>query len=96
MLTFAFVVLLVHPAGAIFDATNVPSFALWTTRGRIFGIPHDIHPVLLAHRADIIEAAGIDVSDIETWEDFDRILRPFMTDTNGYADRVVSRRILPT
>ncbi|MBC7773417.1 MAG: extracellular solute-binding protein, partial [Pyrinomonadaceae bacterium] len=57
---------------------NTPSFSPWTSRGRTFGIPHDIHPVMLAYRADIIEAAGIDVSTIQTWDDFVRVLRPLM------------------
>lgn len=62
---------------------NPPSFTPWMTRGRTFGLPHDVHPVLLAYRADIIEAAGIDVSRIETWDDFERVLRPLMTDGDG-------------
>jgi arabinosaccharide transport system substrate-binding protein len=37
---------------------NAPSFAPWTSRGRIFGLPHDVHPVLLAYRADLVEARG--------------------------------------
>ena len=57
---------------------NSPSFSPWTTRGHIFGLPHDVHPVLLAYRADIVEAAGIDVNQIETWDDFVRIMRPLM------------------
>jgi arabinosaccharide transport system substrate-binding protein len=68
---------------------NAPSFAPWTSRGRIFGLPHDVHPVLLAYRADLVEAAGIDVADIATWDDFARILRPLMRDFDGdgYPDR---------
>lgn len=57
--------------------------------GAFSGIPHDVHPVLLAYRSDIVEAAGIDVSKIETWEDFVREFSPLMTDANGdgYPDR---------
>jgi arabinosaccharide transport system substrate-binding protein len=68
---------------------NAPSFAPWTSRGRIFGLPHDVHPVLLAYRADLVEAAGIDVGAIETWDDFVRLLRPLMRDLDGdgYPDR---------
>jgi arabinosaccharide transport system substrate-binding protein len=68
---------------------NAPSFAPWTSRGRIFGLPHDVHPVLLAYRADLVEAAGIDVATIETWDDFVRLLRPLMRDADGdgYPDR---------
>jgi arabinosaccharide transport system substrate-binding protein len=62
---------------------NAPSFAPWTSRGRIFGLPHDVHPVLLAYRADLVEAAGIDVTAIETWDDFVRLLRPLVRDVDG-------------
>jgi arabinooligosaccharide transport system substrate-binding protein len=68
---------------------NAPSFAPWMSRGRIFGLPHDVHPVLLAYRADIVEAAGVDVTAIETWDDFVRLLRPLVRDMDGdgYPDR---------
>jgi arabinosaccharide transport system substrate-binding protein len=62
---------------------NGPSFSPWTTRGHIFGLPHDVHPVMLLYRADLVEAAGIDVSKIETWDDYFRVLRPLMVDLDG-------------
>jgi len=65
------------------EQINEPSFSPWMTRGRIFGIPHDVHPVLLAYRSDLVEEAGIDVSQIETWDDFYRVMRPLQKDTNG-------------
>ncbi len=73
----------------LMDEINPPSFSAWTTRGHIFGLPHDVHPVLLAYRADIVEAAGIDVTKIETWDDFFRIMRPLMpvNPQTGYPDR---------
>src|SRR4051812_17015795 len=38
-------------------------FSLYTTRGHIFALPHDVHPVMLAYRADIVEdELHIDVS----------------------------------
>jgi arabinooligosaccharide transport system substrate-binding protein len=70
-------------AEGIDEQINAPSFAPWTSRGRIFGLPHDVHPVLLAYRADLVEAAGIDVAAIHTWDDFVRLLRPLMRDTDG-------------
>jgi arabinooligosaccharide transport system substrate-binding protein len=70
-------------AEGIDEQINAPSFAPWTSRGRIFGLPHDVHPVLLAYRADIVEAAGIDVAAIHTWDDFVRLLRPLMRDADG-------------
>lgn len=60
------------------ERINLPSFSPWTSRGRIFGLPHDVHPTLLAYRADIVEAAGIDVNAIETWEDFEREMQPLL------------------
>ncbi len=67
----------------IMDMINPPSFSPWTSRGRIYGLPHDVHPVLLGYRADIIEAAGINMSSIETWDDFVRVLKPLMKDNDG-------------
>ncbi|MDX2131833.1 MAG: extracellular solute-binding protein [Planctomycetota bacterium] len=67
----------------LLEAINASSFTPWTSRGRIFGLPHDVHPVMLGYRADIVEAAGIDVSTIETWDDFVRTLRPLMYDAGG-------------
>ena len=52
-------------AEGIDEQINAPSFAPWTSRGRIFGLPHDVHPVLLAYRADLVEAAGIDAGTSE-------------------------------
>ncbi len=48
-------------------------FSPYTSRGRIFGLPHDVHPVMLAYRRDIMEKAGIDVKTIKTWDDFIRV-----------------------
>ena len=79
-------------AEGLYDLINAPSFGPWTSRGRIFGLPHDVHPVLLAYRADIVEAAGIDVSAIETWDDFVRLLRPLVQDMDG--DGEVDRYLL--
>ncbi len=63
----------VHPA----------AFKPWTMQGHVFGIPHDLHPVMLGYRADIVEAAGIDVSKIETWDDFVHVLSPLLYDEKG-------------
>ncbi len=70
-------------ATGLMEQINAPSFSPWMSRGRIFGIPHDVHPVLLAYRSDLVEAAGIDVSQIETWEDFFRVLGPMQQDMDG-------------
>ncbi len=67
----------------LLDIINAPSFAPWTARGRIYGIPHDVHPMLLVYRADIIEGAGIDLTRVETWDEFADVLRPLMKDLDG-------------
>ncbi|QDU72504.1 ABC transporter substrate-binding protein [Mucisphaera calidilacus] len=76
----------------IYEQINEASFSPWTSRGRIFGLPHDVHPVLLGYRADIVEAAGIDVSTIETWEDFIRVMSPLISDLDG--DGITDRYLL--
>ncbi|KXU37897.1 hypothetical protein AXK11_01735 [Cephaloticoccus primus] len=70
-------------AEGLYAQINEPSFSTMTSRGRIFGLPHDVHPVLLGYRADLVEAAGIDVSQIETWDDYFRVMRPLMVDRDG-------------
>ena len=65
------------------DIINPPSFSPWMNRGRIYGLPHDVHPVMLGYRSDIVEAAGIDVGEIETWDDFIRVMSPLMADKDG-------------
>jgi len=70
-------------AEGLYAQINEPSFSPMTSRGRIFALPRDVHPVLLAYRADIVEAAGIDVSEIETWDDYFRVMRPLMVDRDG-------------
>jgi arabinosaccharide transport system substrate-binding protein len=58
-------------------------FAPWTTRGRLYALPHDVHPVMLAYRRDLTEQLGIDVSKLETWEDFVAMGRQVTRDVDG-------------
>jgi len=65
-------------------------FSIWSSRGRIFALPHDVHPAALAYRRDIVEELGIDVSKIETWDDFVRIAHEKIVkdlDGDGIPDR---------
>jgi arabinosaccharide transport system substrate-binding protein len=64
-------------------ALNEPSFGPWTSRGRVYGLPHDVHSIMLAYRADLVEAAGIDITQIETWDDFARVMKPMIQDFDG-------------
>lgn len=67
----------------LLELFNPPSLSPWSVQGRVFGLPHDVHPVMLAYRADLVEAAGIDLEQVETWEDFFRLLAPMTTDSDG-------------
>lgn len=59
-------------------------FALWTKDDRIFALPHDVHPVMLVYRRDIVEdELGIDVSKIETWDDFIEMAHTVVKDLDG-------------
>ena len=48
-------------------------YALWSSRGHIFAIPHDVHPSGLCYRVDLIEKLGIDVTQLRTWDDFVKV-----------------------
>ena len=58
-----------------YDRIVKTRYAPYTSRGKIYGLPHDVHPVMLAYRRDLFEELGIDVDAIETWDDFVRIGR---------------------
>jgi arabinosaccharide transport system substrate-binding protein len=67
----------------LLEQLNQPSLAPWSVDGRVYGLPHDVHPVMLAYRADITEAAGIDVTQAQTWDEYFEMLRPLMADNNN-------------
>lgn|GEM_PF-101322 len=60
-------------SSGLWDEMVRTRFSPYTHRGRIFGIPHDVHPVQIAYRRDIFEREGIDASKIHTWDDFIKI-----------------------
>jgi arabinosaccharide transport system substrate-binding protein len=65
-------------------------FSIWSSRGRIFALPHDVHPAALAYRRDIVEQLGIDVNKLETWDDFVRVAHEKIVkdlDGDGIPDR---------
>lgn len=75
------------------DRAIVPSrFGLWSSRGRVFALPHDVHPVMLAYRRDLTDALGVDVSQLATWDDFAAVGRKLTRDLDG--DGVVDRYAL--
>lgn len=58
-------------------------FQPWSSRGRIFGIPHDVHPVVLVYNREVFEKYGIDIRSIETWDEFEAAAIPMCVDRDG-------------
>jgi arabinosaccharide transport system substrate-binding protein len=42
----------------------------YSVGGRIFGIPHDVHPMVLVYRPDVLASLGYSPEDLTTWDDF--------------------------
>lgn len=67
----------------LYDRIVQTRFAPWSTRGRIFGMPHDVHPVMLAYRRDLFEQEGLDANDLDTWDKFIEAARRVTRDLDG-------------
>jgi arabinosaccharide transport system substrate-binding protein len=49
----------------------VPGRVAWVTYGgHTYGLPHDVHPVILIYNDTLWKAVGVDVAKIETWDEF--------------------------
>ncbi len=70
--------------------------SLLTFQGRVFGLPHDVHPVALMYRADLVSKLGIDVSTLTTWDEFARVGREVTRDLDGDGIRDRYMIDLPT
>jgi arabinosaccharide transport system substrate-binding protein len=66
--------------------------SLWQSRRRVFALPHDVHPVMLAYRADILAELGIDPDSIKTWDDFVALRPKVVKDLDG--DGVIDRYLI--
>jgi len=53
--------------------------ATWTKDGKIFGIPHDVHPVTFMYRRDLYDEAGVDMEVVKTWPQFHEACLKFET-----------------
>jgi arabinosaccharide transport system substrate-binding protein len=58
-------------------------FRIWSSRGHIFALPHDVHPTGLIYLRDRVEELGIDVNKLTTWDEFTRIGREITRDLDG-------------
>jgi arabinosaccharide transport system substrate-binding protein len=72
----------VHQSG-LFDQCVQSRFTKWTSRGHIFALPHDMHPVMLGYRRDLVEQLGIDASKLTTWDEFCRVGRQIVARSRG-------------
>lgn len=54
--------------------------ALYSFQGKTYGVEHALTPVVLYYRADLWDAAGVDMTTIETWEDFIAVAQTVSTD----------------
>src|SRR4051794_11705448 len=72
----------VHQSG-LYDKLVTSRFSKWSTRARILALPHDVHPVMLCYRRDLIKDLGIDVNKLTTWDEFTRVGREVSKDHDG-------------
>jgi arabinosaccharide transport system substrate-binding protein len=76
-------------SSGLYDQLVTSRFKKWSSRDHIFALPHDVHPVMLCYRRDLVEQLGIDVSKLTTWEEFCRVGREVSRrddDGNGVPD----------
>ncbi|MGA2141175.1 MAG: extracellular solute-binding protein, partial [Brevinematales bacterium] len=49
----------------------VPGRLAWTTvGGHVYGLPHDVHPVIMIYNDTLWSKAGVNVAKIATWDQF--------------------------
>src|SRR3954454_4861785 len=79
---------LIHSSG-LYEKLVTTRFMKYTTRGRIFALPHDVHPMMLAYRKDLAEKLGIDVAKLTTWDEFCNVGRQITKDydNDGVPDQ---------
>lgn len=58
-----------HQTG-LYDQMVQARFSPYTSRGHIFGLPHDVHPVQIAYRRDLFAKYGINPDKLKTWDEF--------------------------
>lgn len=71
-----------HDEG-LYDRMVAARFSLWSSRGHIFAMPHDVHPVALAYRRDLAARFRIDVDELDTWDKFVKVGQRVTRDLDG-------------
>ena len=62
---------------------------LWSRGGKVYGLPLDVHPTMLAYRVDLWTAAGVDPTAAATWPKFRRLAERYVDywSTHGHPER---------
>jgi arabinosaccharide transport system substrate-binding protein len=59
-------------SSGLYDQLVTNRLAKWSSRGHVFALPHDVHPVMLVYRRDLAGQYGIDITQLKTWDDFSK------------------------
>ena len=70
-------------AEGLYDRFVESRYSRLSRLGRIFALPHDVHPLMLCYRSDLVEELGIDVHTLQTWDDFVEMGRRITRDLDG-------------
>tara|TARA_B100000745_G_C20140395_1_gene390970 strand:+ start:516 stop:1895 length:1380 start_codon:yes stop_codon:yes gene_type:complete len=70
-------------AEGLYDRFVESRYSRLSRLGRIFALPHDVHPLMLCYRSDLVEKLGIDVHTLRTWDDFVEMGRRITRDLDG-------------
>ena len=54
----------------LLDEFVLARLKVWSNRGRFYGLPHDLHPIVLMYQKKLFDEAGVDMDKIKTWDDF--------------------------
>jgi arabinooligosaccharide transport system substrate-binding protein len=83
-------------ASGWYDKIVKSRFAPWSKRGVILGVPHDVHPVGIAYRADLYREAGVDLEAAGTWPEFQQACLRFQQYWHGRGYRTRHAIELPS
>ncbi|MBN1513324.1 MAG: extracellular solute-binding protein [Phycisphaerae bacterium] len=67
--------------------------ARYSHGNRIYGIPHDLHPMVLVYRPDVLESLGLSPEQLATWDDWirasDKLYHPGAMGTEEWRRGIV-------
>jgi arabinosaccharide transport system substrate-binding protein len=55
---------------AIMKTVPAGRVAWVTLGGHVYGLPHDVHPVVLIYNDTLWQEAGVDIAKVKTWDEF--------------------------